>query len=255
MRYELMDYITIYGEKWDELAEEFMRHLSMTSLAVLFALLIGVPLGIFITRNKHLSSVVIGVANVMQSIPCMALLGLGIPIFGIGEKLAIFMVFVYAFLPILKNTYTGISGISPASLETARGIGLTRMQQLRMVELPMAVPYIMSGIRIAAVGAVGTMTIAAFAGANGLGWFIQLGMNSRNTPMILMGAVAASVMALALDFLLGRVEKAVTSEGLLPPDQIKNLSVEVRNRRRIAALSLCAMLLVASIGGYLFMIV
>lgn len=254
MRYALMDYITIYADKWDELSEEFLRHLSMTSLAVLFALLVGVPLGIFITRNKHLSSVVIGIANVMQSIPCMALLGLGIPIFGIGEKLAIFMVFVYAFLPVLKNTYTGLSGISPTSLEVARGIGLTRMQQLRQVELPMAVPYIMSGIRIAAVGAVGTMTIAAFAGANGLGWFIQLGMNSRNTPMILMGAVAASVMALLLDFLLGRVERAVTSEGLLPPDQIKNLSIAVRNRRKVVALSLCGVLLLCSIGCYLFII-
>ena len=169
MRYALSDYLEIYVTKWDELVEEFLRHLSMTSLAVLLALVIGVPLGIFITRHKKLSAVVIAVANVMQSIPCMALLALGIPVFGIGEKLAVFMVFVYAFLPILKNTYTGIAGISPVSLEVARGIGLTRAQQLTRVELPMAVPYVMSGIRIAAVSAVSTMTIAAFAGANGLG--------------------------------------------------------------------------------------
>ena len=147
MRYALSDYLEIYVTKWDELVEEFLRHLSMTSLAVLLALVIGVPLGIFITRHKKLSAVVIAVANVMQSIPCMALLALGIPVFGIGEKLAVFMVFVYAFLPILKNTYTGIAGISPVSLEVARGIGLTRAQQLTRVELPMAVPYVMSGIR------------------------------------------------------------------------------------------------------------
>ena len=246
MRYELMDYVTIYADKWGELATEFLRHLSMTSLAVLLALIIGVPLGIFITRSKRVSGVVVGIANVMQSIPCMALLGLGIPIFGIGEKLAVFMVFVYAFLPILKNTYTGISSISPTSIEVARGIGLTRMQQLTRVELPMALPYIMSGIRIAAVSAVGTMTIAAFAGAKGLGWFIILGMNSSNPPMILMGAVASSVMALGLDFLLGRVERAVTSEGLLPPDQIKNLSAAVRRRRRAVAAALCAALIAVS---------
>lgn len=137
MRYALSDYLEIYVTKWDELVEEFLRHLSMTSLAVLLALVIGVPLGIFITRHKKLSAVVIAVANVMQSIPCMALLALGIPVFGIGEKLAVFMVFVYAFLPILKNTYTGIAGISPVSLEVARGIGLTRAQQLTRVELPM----------------------------------------------------------------------------------------------------------------------
>ena len=197
---------------------------------------------------------VIGIANVMQSIPCMALLAMGIPFLGVGETLAIFMVFVYAFLPILKNTYTGISGISPVSMEVARGIGLTRMQQLRRVELPMAMPYIMSGIRIAAVSSVGTMTIAAFAGANGLGSFIQLGMNSRNTPMILMGTVASSVMALSLDFLLGRAERAVTSEGLLPQDQIKNLSIKVRNRRKVTALVLCGALLLGSVSYYLLVI-
>ena len=250
MRYALSDYLEIYVTKWDELVEEFLRHLSMTSLAVLLALVIGVPLGIFITRHKKLSAVVIAVANVMQSIPCMALLALGIPVFGIGEKLAVFMVFVYAFLPILKNTYTGIAGISPVSLEVARGIGLTRAQQLTRVELPMAVPYVMSGIRIAAVSAVSTMTIAAFAGANGLGWFIVLGMNSRNYPLTLKGAVAASVMALALDFLLGRVEKAVTSEGLLPPDQIKNLSRTVRRRRRNVAWGLCVALIGVSVLSY-----
>ena len=161
-----LPYLTIYAEEWDSLVEEFLRHLAMTCFAVVLALIIAVPLGIFITRSKKVSSVVIGIANVMQSIPCMALLAMGIPFLGVGETLAIFMVFVYAFLPILKNTYTGISRISPVSLEVARGIGLTRMQQLGRVELPMATPYIMSGIRIAAVGAVGTMTIAAFAGAN-----------------------------------------------------------------------------------------
>ena len=119
-RYTLMDYFSIYVEEWDSLLEEFLRHLAMTSFSVVLALIIAVPLGIFITRNKAVSNVVIGIANVMQSIPCMALLAMGIPFLGVGETLAIFMVFVYAFLPILKNTYTGISGISPVSMEVAR---------------------------------------------------------------------------------------------------------------------------------------
>ena len=232
-----LPYLTIYAEEWDSLVEEFLRHLAMTCFAVVLALIIAVPLGIFITRSKKVSSVVIGIANVMQSIPCMALLAMGIP-------------FVYAFLPILKNTYTGISSISPVSLEVARGIGLTRMQQLGRVELPMATPYIMSGIRIAAVGAVGTMTIAAFAGANGLGWFIMLGMNSLNYPMTVMGAVASAVMALTLDYLLGRVERALTSEGLLPQDQIKNLSKAVRTRRKAVAGGLCFALVAVSAASY-----
>ena len=242
-----LPYLTIYAEEWDSLVEEFLRHLAMTCFAVVLALIIAVPLGIFITRSKKVSSVVIGIANVMQSIPCMALLAMGIPFLGVGETLAIFMVFVYAFLPILKNTYTGISSISPVSLEVARGIGLTRMQQLGRVELPMATPYIMSGIRIAAVGAVGTMTIAAFAGANGLGWFIMLGMNSLNYPMTVMGAVASAVMALTLDYLLGRVERALTSEGLLPQDQIKNLSKAVR---KAVAGGLCFALVAVSAASY-----
>ena len=245
-----LPYLTIYAEEWDSLVEEFLRHLAMTCFAVVLALIIAVPLGIFITRSKKVSSVVIGIANVMQSIPCMALLAMGIPFLGVGETLAIFMVFVYAFLPILKNTYTGISRISPVSLEVARGIGLTRMQQLGRVELPMATPYIMSGIRIAAVGAVGTMTIAAFAGANGLGWFIMLGMNSLNSPMTVMGAVASAVMALTLDYLLGRVERALTSEGLLPQDQIKNLSKAVRTRRKAVAGGLCFALVAVSAASY-----
>ena len=138
-RYALIDYITIFAEEWEDLSEEFLRHLAMTSFAVVLALIVAVPLGIAITRSKALSSVVIGIANVMQSIPCMALLAIGIPFLGVGETLAIFMVFVYAFLPILKNTYTGISSISP-SMEIARGIGLTQMQQINLVELPMTMP-------------------------------------------------------------------------------------------------------------------
>ena len=227
------------------LVTEFLRHLAMTSFAVIFALLLAVPLGILITHSKLLSKIIIGFANIMQSIPCMALLALGIPILHVGETLAIFMVFVYAFLPILKSTYTGISSISPVSVEVARGIGLNRMQQLRRVKLPMAMPYIMSGIRIAAVGAVSTMTIAAFAGAKGLGWFIMLGMNSQNYPMTVMGAVAAAVMALALDYLLGRVERAFTSEGLLPQNEIKNQPPKIRLRKKAVAALLCSALVVA----------
>ena len=248
--FSLSSFWELLVSRWPELVTELFRHINMTTLALLISLAIGVPLGILITRNQTAAKIVIGIANVMQSIPSIALLSLAVCFLGIGTVPAILMVFVYAFLPILKNTYTGIMSVDPKNLEVARGIGLTRAQQLTRVELPMAVPYVMSGIRIAAVSAVSTMTIAAFAGANGLGWFIVLGMNSRNYPLTLMGAVAASVMALALDFLLGRVEKAVTSEGLLPPDQIKNLSRTVRRRRRNVAWGLCVALIGVSVLSY-----
>ena len=248
--FSLSSFWELLVSRWPELVTELFRHINMTTLALLISLAIGVPLGILITRNQTAAKIVIGIANVMQSIPSIALLSLAVCFLGIGTVPAILMVFVYAFLPILKNTYTGIMSVDPKNLEVARGMGLTRTRCLFLVELPIAAPFIMAGIRIAAVASVGTMTIAAFAGANGLGSFIQLGMNSLNYPMTIMGAVAAALMALTLDFLLGRVERAFTSEGLLPQDQIKNLSLSVRSRRKAMAAALCGALLVVSVASY-----
>ena len=248
--FSLSSFWELLVSRWPELVTELFRHINMTTLALLISLAIGVPLGILITRNQTAAKIVIGIANVMQSIPSIALLSLAVCFLGIGTVPAILMVFVYAFLPILKNTYPGIMSVDPKNLEVARGMGLTRTRCLFLVELPIAAPFIMAGIRIAAVASVGTMTIAAFAGANGLGSFIQLGMNSLNYPMTIMGAVAAALMALTLDFLLGRVERAFTSEGLLPQDQIKNLSLSVRSRRKAMAAALCGALLVVSVASY-----
>ena len=248
--FSLSSFWELLVSRWPELVTELFRHINMTTLALLISLAIGVPLGILITRNQTAAKIVIGIANVMQSIPSIALLSLAVCFLGIGTVPAILMVFVYAFLPILKNTYTGIMSVDPKNLEVARGMGLTRTRCLFLVELPIAAPFIMAGIRIAAVASVGTMTIAAFAGANGLGSFIQLGMNSLNYPMTIMGAVAAALMALTLDFLLGRVERAFTSEGLLPQDQIKNLSKAVRTRRKAVAGGLCFALVAVSAASY-----
>ncbi len=242
-------FVQVFFDNRGELLEQFLRHLSMTSNAVFIAIMAGVPVGIAITRNKTASGIVIGIANIMQSIPCIALLAFSIPLVGIGEKAAILMVIVYALLPIIKNTFTGISGVPPTTLEVARGLGLSHWQQLFVVKLPMAAPYIMSGIRIAAVAAVGTMTIAAFAGAEGLGWFINLGLNSSNIPLVLLGAIPASLLALAVDFLLGRLEHAVTSEGLFSSaDQIKNEPVTKRRRELLIISVLCASIVLAPLG-------
>lgn len=216
--------------------------MNMTMLAVFIALAIGVPVGILIRQNKVVSNIVISIANVLQSIPSIALLALAIPIVGIGEKPAILMVIVYALLPIIKNTFLGISSIDPQIMEVAKGMGMSRWQRLLKVELPIAAPSIMSGIRISAVAAVGTMTIAAFAGAEGLGWFINLGLNSRNVGLVLLGAIPASLLALALDFLLARLEHAVTPEGLLPASKIKNIPKKKKRRERAIVLTICAVL-------------
>ena len=241
-------FINLFMEKKVELLQLFIQHMNMTTMAVFISLLIGVPLGIIITRNKVAAKIVIGIANVMQSIPCIALLAFSIPFVGIGEKPAILMVIVYALLPIIKNTYTGIVSIDPKTIEMAKGLGLTTWKRLFKVELPVAAPFIMSGIRISAVAAVGTMTIAAFAGAGGLGWFINLGLNSRNTMLVLLGAIPASLLALLLDFLLGKLEHAVTSEGLLPPEQIQNIPKAKRRRERIIVIILCAALVFVPVG-------
>lgn len=225
-----------------ELLELFIEHMNMTTLAVFISLLIGVPLGILITRSRLAARIVIGIANVMQSIPCIALLAFSVPFVGIGAKPAILMVIVYALLPIIKNTYTGITSIDPKTIEVSKGLGLTKWKRLFRIELPIAAPFIMSGIRISAVAAVGTMTIAAFAGAGGLGWFINLGLNSQNISLVLLGAIPASLMALGIDFLLGRLEHALTPEGLRPPELIQNISKKKLRREQVVVIALCSLL-------------
>ena len=200
----------------------FLEHMNMTTMAVVLSILIGVPLAIAVTHSKKAAALVIGLANLMQSIPCIALLAFSVPFVGIGEKPAILMVITYALLPIIKNTYTGLTSISPAVLEAADGMGYSKWQKLWKVEMPLAMPFIMAGIRISAVAAVGNMTIAAFAGAGGLGWFINMGLIGLNLPMVLLGAVPASILALLIDYMLSLAEKLLVPEGLRPAAEIEN---------------------------------
>lgn len=242
-------FLELLDTKKYELMNLLLQHINLTAMAVLISLIIGIPLGILITRNRFCSRVVIGLANIMQSIPCIALMAFSIPFLGVGEKPAILMVIVYALLPIIKNTYTGIVSIDPRTMEVARGLGITKWKRLFSIELPIAIPFIMSGVRISAVAAVGTMTIAAFAGAGGLGWFINLGLNSRNTALVLLGAIPASMLALALDFLLGKLEHALTSEGLMPAEQIQNIPKKKRRKELAFISTICAAVLLVSVGS------
>lgn len=245
-------FIEMFLERRGELLDLFLEHMEMTALAVLVSLAVGVPIGILITKNEKAASVVIGIANLMQSIPSIGLLAFMVPFVGIGQKPAIIMVVIYALLPIIKNTYTGITGIDPKILEAAAGIGLSKAQQLFKIQLPQALPFIMAGIRISAVTAVGTVTIAAFAGAGGLGWMINLGLNANDANLVLLGAIPACLLALAVDFVLGKVEKAITPEGLKPADKIVYMPRKKRMFRRGMALALCAVLLVVPAGVSVF---
>ena len=231
-------------QRREELVQLLLEHIQMTSAAVLISICIGIPLGIFVTKNKKASSIVIGIANIMQSIPSIGLLAFLVPVVGIGQKPAIIMVIIYALLPIIKNTYIGITGIQQSAIESASSIGLTKWRILYKIQIPIAMPYIMAGVRISAVTAVGTVTIAAFAGAGGLGWLINLGLNANDADLVLLGALPACLLALVVDFVLGKVENALTPEGLKPVDQITNRTKAERKRRTVMAACLLVLILV-----------
>ena len=242
-------FFSMFLERKEELLNLFIEHLDMTTMAVFISLVIGIPLALLITKNKPLAVIVIGIANLLQSIPSIALLAFMVPFVGIGQKPAIIMVVLYSLLPIIKNTYTGITSIDPGKIEVADGIGLSPMQRLFQIQLPMAAPFIMAGIRISAVTAVGTVTIAAFAGAGGLGWFINLGLNANDPNLVLLGAIPASLLALLVDYILAKLEEVVTPEGLKPPAQIIQQTPKKILTKRLVAFGLCALMLAIPVSS------
>jgi osmoprotectant transport system permease protein len=186
------------------------EHLWLVGVSMSFAIVIGVPLGILLTRRPRLKSLVLGSTNVIQTIPSLALFGLLLPLPWLGvrvDRLAITALALYALLPIVRNTYVGITGISPPVREAAVAMGLTSGQLLWHVELPLASPVILAGIRVATVITIGVATIAAAIGAGGLGEFIFRGIAMVDNGVILAGAIPADLMALLVDMLLGGVER------------------------------------------------
>ncbi len=189
------------------------EHLLLVAAAMFAAVLIGIPLGIVLVRRHNLRRWVLGAANVIQTIPSLALFGFLIPVpflGGIGARTAIVALALYALLPVLQNTYTGIVGVDPAVLESARGMGMTPAQILWGVELPLSMGVILAGVRVAMVICIGVATIAAAIGAGGLGVFIFRGVAMVNNSVILAGAIPAALLAIAVDFILGFVEKKLT---------------------------------------------
>ena len=193
-----------------EIGRLAFEHLWLTGFAMLFAVGIGVPLGIVLTRHERWAKPVLGVANVLQVIPSLALFGLLLPVPFLGERaarLAIVALTGYALLPVLRNTYAGIRGVDPALIDVSNALGMTGMQRLRKVELPLAASVILAGIRTATVTCVGVATIAAAIGAGGLGELIFRGVASVDNGLVLAGAIPAALLALAADGLLGLAEK------------------------------------------------
>src|SRR5438128_1691051 len=196
-----------------EILELTLEHLWLVAVSTVLAVLIGIPLGILITRRPVLNKPVLGFANVIQTIPSLALFGFLLPAPWIGERagrLAILALTLYALLPMIRNTYAGIKGVDHAVVEAARGMGLTGWQLLYKVELPLAGSVILAGVRVAVVISVGLATIAAAIGSGGLGELIFRGLAMVNNSVILAGAVPAALMALTADFVLGWLEKRLS---------------------------------------------
>ena len=196
-----------------EVLELTFEHLWLVGISTILAVLIGIPLGILITRWPALNKPVLGGANIIQTIPSLALFGFLLPAPWIGERadrIAILALALYALLPMIRNTYVGIKGVDPAVIEAGRGMGLTDRQLLFQVELPLALGVIIAGVRVATVISVGLATIAAAIGAGGLGEYIFRGLAMVNNQVILAGAIPAAVMALLADLSLGWLEKRLS---------------------------------------------
>ncbi|MEH7545430.1 MULTISPECIES: ABC transporter permease/substrate-binding protein [Bacillaceae] len=234
---------------WNYLTDNYSQilsllgeHLYLSIVSVLIAIIIGIPLGILISNEPKLSKPIIGTTNVIQAIPSLALLGFLIPFIGIGSTPAIVMVVLYSLLPIVKNTYTGLTNIDGDILEAAKGIGLTKSQTMKKVQLPLAFPMIMAGIRISAVTAVGLMTIAAFVGAGGLGYLVFSGVQTVDNHMILAGAIPACILALLIDFTVGKLESSLSYTS-----KQKSISKKGKTAKR-SLIAFAAILLVAAVG-------
>lgn len=199
-----------FWERRGEIAALTGQHLALVALSTAIAVGAGLPLGIALTRRPRLARPVLAVASVVQTIPSLAIFGFLIPlplIGGIGARTAVVALVLYALLPILRNTYAGITSVDPATVEAAVGLGMTSGQRLRSVELPLALPVVLAGVRIAAVVSIGLATIAAAVGAGGLGVLIYRGIATVDTRLILAGAVPAALLALGVDGTLGVLEK------------------------------------------------
>ncbi|MCW4150224.1 MULTISPECIES: ABC transporter permease [Halomonadaceae] len=196
-----------------------LEHIALVGVAVGIATLTGVPIGIAITKNERLAQGVLYLASIIVTIPSIALFGIMIPVLslighGIGYVPAVIAVLLYSQLPIIRNTYTAINNVNPALREAARGIGMSPNQRLRLVEIPLAIPVIMAGVRTAVVLNIGVMAIAAYIGAGGLGTFISRGISQSDPRQLIVGAVAVSVLAIIVDYSLLYVQKRLTPKGM-----------------------------------------
>ncbi|MEH7503718.1 osmoprotectant update ABC transporter permease/substrate-binding subunit OpuFB [Neobacillus drentensis] len=203
----MANFVDVLQERQSQLLSAVLEHIQISIIALLISILIAVPLGIYLTKKQKIAEGIIGITAILQTIPSLALLGLLIPLFGIGKVPAIIALVIYALLPILRNTYTGIKEVDPSLIEAARAMGMNSRQRLLRVELPLAIPVIMAGMRTALVLIIGTATLAALIGAGGLGDIILLGIDRNNSALIILGAIPAAILAILFDLVLRQFER------------------------------------------------
>ena len=215
-----METLNFIVENAAMIANLTLEHVSLVAVAVGLAILTGVPIGIVITQHPRLAAAVLYIASIIITLPSIALFGLMIPVLslfgqGIGYLPAVIAVLLYSQLPIIRNTYTAINNVDPALREAARGVGMTPVQRLKLVEIPLAVPVIMAGIRTAVVMNIGVMAIAAYIGAGGLGTLISRGITQTDPRQLIAGALAVSLLAIIADYALLYIQRKLTPRGLI----------------------------------------
>lgn len=197
--------------RWQTILDLTLEHLLLVLIAMAISIVLGVAVGVLITRSKFLANTILGLASVMMTIPSLALFSLLLPVLGIGTAPAIVGLVAYTQLPIIRNVYIGITTIDPAIIEAARGMGLTERKILRRIQLPLAIPAAMTGIRTAVVMGIGISAIASYIGAGGLGTFIFQGISRTNDQMVLTGAILISLIAILADKYLGQLQHRLVS--------------------------------------------
>lgn len=208
---QITRFLSSYGQ---ELLIKTAEHLFISFSALFLGVLVAVPLGIMLANTRKIAGIVMGIAGVIQTFPSLAILAFFIPLLGIGKFPAIIALFFYSVLPILRNTYIGVKSVSKDLTEAARAMGMTTSERIFQVELPLAVPIIMAGIRLSAVYLIGWATLASFIGGGGLGDFIFDGLNLFRTDLVIAGAVPVTLLALLVDLILGRLEYTATPKGI-----------------------------------------
>lgn len=207
----MQEFFNQYGS---QILSKTIEHIYISFFALILGILVAVPLGILLTRLPKIANIVIGTTSALQTVPSLALLALMIPFFGVGKLPAIIALFIYSLLPILRNTYIGMKNVDWNYRDVAKGMGMTDMQSIISVELPIAMPTIMAGIRLAAVYVIAWATLASYIGAGGLGDLIFSGLNNYQPDLIFAGTIPVTILALAADLLLGLLENRLTPAAL-----------------------------------------